>query len=57
MLWRFRRALSYQPVIEGLASLAVSLEFSDKRYLAGILRVRIAPLSSGANPLSVHLLV
>ena len=57
MLWRFRRALSYQPVIEGLASLAVSLEFPDKRYLAGILRVRIAPLSSGANRLAVHLLV
>ena len=57
MLWRFRRALSYQPVIEGLASLAVSLEFPDKRYLAGILRVRIAPLSSGADRLAVHLLV
>ena len=57
MLWPGRRALSYQPVIEGLASLAVSLEFPDERYLAGILRLRIAPLRSCADRLAVHLLV
>src|SRR6516225_12179510 len=55
MLWPSGRALSYQPVIEGLALLAVSREFSDERYLAGILRLRIAPLSSGADRLAVHL--
>ena len=36
MLWTGGRALSYQPVIEGLALLAVSREFPDERYLAGI---------------------
>ena len=57
MLWPGRRALSYQPVIEGLALLAVSREFPDERYLAGILRLRIAPLRGGADRLAVHLLV
>jgi hypothetical protein len=57
MLWPNRLALSYQPVIEGLALLAVSREFPDERYLAGILRLRIAPLSGGAGRLAVHLLV
>jgi hypothetical protein len=37
--------------------LAVSREFPDERYLAGILRLRIAPLSGGASGLAVHLLV
>src|SRR6516165_2040052 len=50
-------ALSYQPIIESLALLAVSCEFPDKRYLAGILRLRIAPLSGGADRLAVHLLI
>ena len=57
MLWAGGRALSYQPVIEGLALLAVSRKFPDERYLAGILRLRIAPLSGGADRLAVHLLV
>ena len=57
MLWPGGRALSYQPVIEGLALLAVSREFPDERYLAGILRLPIAPLGSGARRLAVHLLV
>ena len=56
MLWTGGRALSYQPVIEALALLAVSREFPDERYLAGILRLRIAPFSGGANRLAVHLL-
>jgi hypothetical protein len=42
MVWPDGPALS--PVIEGLALLAVSREFPDERYLAGILRLRIAPL-------------
>ena len=37
--------------------LAVSREFPDERYLAGILRLRIAPLRGGADRLAVHLLV
>jgi hypothetical protein len=37
MRWPDGPALSYQPVIEGLALLAVSREFPDERYLAGIL--------------------
>jgi hypothetical protein len=37
--------------------LAVSREFPDDRYLARILRLRIAPLSGGADRLAVHLLV
>ena len=37
MLWPGGRALSDQPVIEGLAVLAVSREFPDERHLAGIL--------------------
>ena len=57
MLWRFRRALSYQPVIEGLALLAASRESPDERYLARILRLRIAPFSGGTDRLAVHLLV
>ena len=57
MLWPNRPALSYEPVIEGLALLAVSREFPDERYLAGILRLRIAPFSGGADRLAVHLLV
>ena len=57
MLWPDGPALSYQPVIEGLALLAVSREFPDELYLAGILRLRIAPLSGGADRLAVHLLV
>ena len=57
MLWTGRRALSYQPVIEGLALLAVSREFPEERYLAGILRLRIAPFSGGADRLAVYLLV
>ena len=57
MLWPNGPALRYQPVIEGLALLAVSREFSDERYLARILRLRIAPLSGGADRLAVHLLV
>lgn len=57
MLWPDRPALSYQPVIEGLALLAVSREFPDERYLTGILRLRIAPTSGGADRLAVHLLV
>ena len=57
MLWTGRRALSYQPVIEGLALLAASREFPDERYLAGILRLRIAPLCGGADRLAMHLLV
>ena len=36
--------------------LAISGEFPDKRYLAGILRLRIAPFSSGADRIAVHLL-
>jgi hypothetical protein len=55
MLWAGGRALSYQPVIEGLALLAVSREFPDERYLARILRLRIAPFSGGADGLAVHL--
>ena len=57
MLWPDRPALGYQSVIQGLALLAVSREFPDERYLAGILRLRIAPLSGGADRLPVHLLV
>ena len=57
MLWTGRRVLSYQPVIEGLALLAASREFPDERYLAGILRLRIAPFSGGADRLAVHPLV
>jgi hypothetical protein len=37
--------------------LAVSREFPDERYLAGILRLRIPPLSGGADRLAVHLVV
>src|SRR5215469_3017328 len=54
MLWPDWPALSCQPVIEGLALLAVSREFPDERYLAGILRLRIAPLGNGP---AMHLLV
>ena len=57
MLWPGGRALSYQPEIEGLALLAVSRKFPDERYLAGILRFRIAPFSGGADQLAVHLLI
>ena len=57
MLWPARPALSHQPIIEGLALLAVSREFPDERYLAGILRLWIAPFSGGADRLAVHLLV
>jgi|SRR6516162_2541302 len=57
MLWPNGPALRYQPVIEGLALLAVSREFSDERYLARILRLRIAPLSRSAHWLAVQLLV
>ena len=57
MLWTGRRALGYQPVIQGLALLAVSREFPDERYLAGILRLRVAPFGCGADRLAVHLLV
>ena len=57
MLWPNGPALRYQPVIEGLALLAVSREFSDERYLARILRLRIAPFSGGTDRLAVHLLV
>jgi hypothetical protein len=57
MLWPGGPALSYQPVIKDLALLAVSREFPDERYLAGILRLRIAPLSAGADRIAVHLLV
>jgi hypothetical protein len=57
MLWPNRPALSYQPVIEGLALLAVSREFPDERYLARILRLRMAPLRGGADRLAVLLLV
>jgi hypothetical protein len=37
--------------------LPVSREFPDERYLAGILRLRIAPLSGGADRLPMDLLV
>ena len=57
MLWPDGFALRYQSVIKGLALLAVSREFPDERYLAGILRLRIAPLSGGADRPAVHLLV
>src|SRR6516164_10079475 len=57
MLWPNGPALRYQSVIKGLALLAVSREFPDERYLAGILRLRIAPFSRGADRLAVHLLV
>lgn len=55
MLGANRPALSYQPVIEGLALLVVSRESPNERYLAGILRLRIAPLRGGADRLAVHL--
>ena len=55
MLWSDGPALGDQPIIKGLALLAVSRESSDQRYLAGILRLRIAPLSRGADRLAVHL--
>ena len=51
------RALSHQPVIDGLALLAIAREFPDERYLAGILRLRIAPLCGGADRFAMHLLV
>jgi len=57
MLWSNGPALRYQPVIEGLAWLAASCELPDERYLAGILRLGITPLSGGADRLAVHLLV
>jgi len=57
MLWSGGCALRYQPVIEGLALLAGSCEFPEERYLAGILRLRIAPFSGGADRLAVYLLV
>jgi hypothetical protein len=57
MLWTGGRALRYQPVIEGLALLAISCKFPDERYLTGILRLRIAPFSGGTDRLAVHLLV
>ena len=57
MLWTGGSALSYQPVIEGLALLAASRESPDERYLARILRLRIAPLSRSAHWLAVQLLV
>src|SRR6516162_8727791 len=57
MLWPSGRTLGYHPVIEGLALLAASREFSDERYLTGILRFRIAPFSGGADRLTAHLLV
>jgi len=57
MLWTGGRTFSNQPVIEGIALLAVSREFSDERYLAGVLRLRIAPFSGGADRPAVHLFV
>ena len=57
MLWSDRPALSNQPVIEGLALLTASREVPDERYLAGILRLRIAPLSGAADRLAVDLVV
>jgi len=56
MFWPSGRALSYQPVIEGLALLAISRKFPDKRDLAGILRLWVAPFSGSADRLAVHLL-
>jgi len=53
MLWTGGRALRYQPVIEGLALLAISCKFPDERYLTGILRLRIAPFSGGTDSLTV----
>ena len=55
MLWPGWPALGYQPVIDGLALLAVSREFPEKGYLAGILRLRISPPRSAADRLAVHL--
>jgi hypothetical protein len=50
MLWAGGCALSYQPVIESLALLADLGEFPDERYLAGILRLRIAPFKRWCRP-------
>ena len=54
MFWPDGSALGYQPIIEGFALLAVSREFPDKRHLAGILRLGIAPLRGGADRLAEH---